>query len=169
MTTEQLTRAAEVLKAAAVALEAYSGGDSFTTLQDECERAARRIEAGRATDNRHFSDICETLIGIAELNDAGRRPRLAAVSEAAAQPFVAVFGEVIGVQVAQAAAAALRGAREAAAGLASAGDEFVTEESRDVVGRAELAAFHDDVDALRDDIERIAARVARLPRAEHAA
>ena len=85
------------------------------------------------------------------------------------QPFVAVFGEVIGVQVAQAAAAALRGAREAAAGLARAGAEFVTEESRDVVGRAELAAFHDDVDALRDDIERIAVRVARLPRAEHAA
>ena len=42
--------------------------------------------------------------------------------------------------------------------------EFVTEESRDVVPRAELDAFHDDVDALRDDVERIAAKVARLRR-----
>jgi len=36
------------------------------------------------------------------------------------------------------------------------------EESRDVVGRDELSAFNDDVDALRDDFERLAARVARI-------
>ena len=40
--------------------------------------------------------------------------------------------------------------------------EYLTEESRDVVPKAELEAFHDDVDALRDDVERMAARVARL-------
>ena len=40
--------------------------------------------------------------------------------------------------------------------------EFVTEESRDVVGREELNAFHDDVDAIRDDVERLQARVERL-------
>ncbi len=82
------------------------------------------------------------------------------------QPFVAAFGEVIGVQVANATAAALRGARDTAVGLTRSGAEYVTEESRDVVARAELAAFNDDVDALRDDVERIAARVARLPRVE---
>lgn len=103
--------------------------------------------------------------GDAEL--AQRLQRLAAGFEPDwQQPFVAAFGEVIGVQVANAAAAALRGAREAASGLARSGAEYVTEESRDVVARAELAAFHDDVDALRDDVERIAARVARLPRPE---
>lgn len=85
------------------------------------------------------------------------------------QPFVAVFGEVIGVQLANAAAAALHGAREAAGGLARSGAEYLTEESRDVVARAELAAFHDDVDALRDDVERLAARVARLAQAGAAA
>ena len=78
------------------------------------------------------------------------------------QPFVAAFGEVIGIQVANAAAAALREARGAAAGLARSGAEYLTEESRDLVARAELAAFNDDVDALRDDVERVAARVARL-------
>ncbi|MBO9715779.1 MAG: SCP2 sterol-binding domain-containing protein [Pseudoxanthomonas sp.] len=80
------------------------------------------------------------------------------------QPFVAAFGEVIGVQVANALAAALRDMRAAATGLARSGAEYLTEERRDVVARAELAAFNDDVDALRDDVERIAARVARLPR-----
>ena len=80
------------------------------------------------------------------------------------QPFVAVFGEVLGVQVAKAAAAALRQANTAGRNLAETAAEFVTEESRDVVPRAELDAFHDDVDALRDDVERIAAKVARLRR-----
>ncbi|MFP7723232.1 ubiquinone biosynthesis accessory factor UbiJ [Lysobacter sp. A3-1-A15] len=78
------------------------------------------------------------------------------------QPFVAVLGEVVGVQVAQAVAGALRHARGAGAALATNAAEYVTEESRDVVGRAELNAFHDDVDALRDDVERLAARVSRL-------
>ena len=78
------------------------------------------------------------------------------------QPFVAVFGDVVGVQMANAVAAALRDARGAASGLARSGAEFVTEESRDVVAGAELGAFNDDVDALRDDVERIAARVSRL-------
>jgi ubiquinone biosynthesis protein UbiJ len=115
---------------------------------------------GRPSGRLHVS-------GDAEL--ARRLQRLAAgFAPDWQQPFVAAFGEVIGVQVAQAVAAALRGAREGAAGLARAGAEFVTEESRDVVGRAELGAFHDDVDALRDDVERIAARVARLPRPGYA-
>lgn len=78
------------------------------------------------------------------------------------QPFAAVFGDVIGVQVANAVAGALRHARGAAGALATNAAEYVTEESRDVVPRAELDAFHDDVDTLRDDVERLAARVARL-------
>lgn len=78
------------------------------------------------------------------------------------QPFVAVFGEVVGVQVARAVAAGLRHARAAGRDLAETAAEFVTEESRDVVGRAELEAFHDEVDTLRDDAARLAARVARL-------
>ncbi|HYG07561.1 MAG TPA: SCP2 sterol-binding domain-containing protein [Stenotrophomonas sp.] len=77
-------------------------------------------------------------------------------------PFVSVFGEVLGVQVAQAARGALRQARDLMTGLARDAAEYVTEESRDVVPRAELDAFHDDVDQLRDDAERLAARVARL-------
>jgi len=79
------------------------------------------------------------------------------------QPFAAVFGDVLGVQIANAVAGALRQVRVSARNLAESAAEFVTEESRDVVGRDELNAFHDDVDALRDDVERLAARIARLP------
>ena len=81
------------------------------------------------------------------------------------QPFVAVFGEVIGVQVAKAVSAGLKQAQVVGRNLAGSAAEYVTEESRDVVPRAELEAFHDDVDALRADAERLAARMARLPRA----
>ena len=84
------------------------------------------------------------------------------------QPFAAVFGDVLGVQIANAVAGALRQARVTARNLAESAAEFVTEESRDVVGREELDAFHDDVDALRDDVERLAARIARLPSGQRA-
>lgn len=78
------------------------------------------------------------------------------------RPFAAVLGDVIGVQVANAFAAALRQARTFAGNSAEVAAEYLTEESRDVVPKAELEAFHDDVDALRDDVERLAARVDRL-------
>lgn len=57
---------------------------------------------------------------------------------------------------------ALQQARRSATDLAQSAAEFVTEESRDVVPRAELEAFHDDVDELRDAVERLAARINRL-------
>ena len=78
------------------------------------------------------------------------------------RPFTTVFGDVIGVQIANVAAATLRQARAAGQALAESGAEFLTEESRDVVGKAELHAFYDDVDVVRDDVERLAARIARL-------
>lgn len=78
------------------------------------------------------------------------------------QPFARVFGDVLGVQIANALAAGLRQARVVAGELAGSAAEYVTEESRDVVPRAELDAFFDDVDAMRDDTERLVARVARL-------
>jgi len=77
-------------------------------------------------------------------------------------PFVRVFGEVLGVQIAHTLRSALQTARRGASDLAHSAAEFVTEESRDVVSRAELEAFHDDVDVLRDDVERLVARAQRL-------
>jgi len=80
------------------------------------------------------------------------------------QPFAAVFGDVLGVQIANTLAGALKQARHAGRNLARTTAEYLVEESRDVVGRDELSAFHDDVDALRDDVERLAARVSRMQR-----
>ena len=77
-------------------------------------------------------------------------------------PFARVFGDVLGVQIANALAAGLRGTREFARGFAQDSADFLTEESRDVVGKEELRAFHSDVDQLRDDAERLQARVDRL-------
>lgn len=78
------------------------------------------------------------------------------------QPFSAVFGDVLGVQIANAVAAALKQARVGGQKLAETAAEYLTEESRDVVPRAELEAFYDDVDGLRDDAARLAARFSRL-------
>ncbi|HVR82559.1 MAG TPA: SCP2 sterol-binding domain-containing protein [Luteimonas sp.] len=78
------------------------------------------------------------------------------------QPFARAFGDVLGVQIANACAGALKQARVAGRNLAESAAEFVTEESRDVVARDEVHAFLDDVDVLRDDVERMAARVSRL-------
>ena len=67
-------------------------------------------------------------------------------------------------------AGALRQTRELGRSLAQSAAEYVTEESRDVVGREELNAFHDDVDAIRDHVERLAVRIGRLAaRMEHRA
>jgi ubiquinone biosynthesis protein UbiJ len=79
-------------------------------------------------------------------------------------PFTDVFGDVLGVQIANAVRAAFRSGRDAATRLARHGAEYLTEESRDAVGRAEMEAHLDDVDALRDRAERLAARVTRLQR-----
>ncbi len=79
-------------------------------------------------------------------------------------PFTEVFGDVVGVQIASVIRGALRAGRDGAAQLARHGADFLTEESRDVIGRAELDAHLDDVDALRDRVERLAARLRNLQR-----
>lgn len=78
------------------------------------------------------------------------------------RPFTAIFGDVLGTQIANGVAFALRNARHAGKEFAGSAADYLTEESRDVLGREELDAFHDDVDAIRDDVERLAARVSRL-------
>jgi ubiquinone biosynthesis protein UbiJ len=79
-------------------------------------------------------------------------------------PFTDLFGDVLGVQVANGVRSALRAGRDGAIQLARHGADFLTEESRDVIGRAELEAHLDDVDALRDRVERLAARMQHLQR-----
>lgn len=78
------------------------------------------------------------------------------------RPFVEAFGPLLGPQLAKALRNALREARHQASHFARAGVEYLTEESRDLVPSAEQQAFAEDVDALRDAVERLAARIDRL-------
>ena len=78
--------------------------------------------------------------------------------------FANVLGEVAGVQLARALKRGFDWARTSAATLAEDAGTFVRDESRDAVARGELDAFLADVDRLRDDAERLAARIARLER-----
>ncbi|HET9484466.1 MAG TPA: hypothetical protein VFO79_10965 [Xanthomonadales bacterium] len=76
--------------------------------------------------------------------------------------FAGVLGEVAGVQLARTLRRGLDWARESATTLAEDAGAFVRDESRDAVSRDEIDGFLSEVDRLRDDVERVAARVARL-------
>ncbi|GGA80343.1 sterol-binding protein [Arenimonas soli] len=78
------------------------------------------------------------------------------------KPFAQALGPVFGPQAARLLRDALAGGAKFAQGFSRDAVDYLTEERRDLVGKAELAAFHDDVDELRDQVERLAARLARL-------
>lgn len=81
------------------------------------------------------------------------------------------FARLAGDAPAHYAGLAARGvldwAQKARASIARNVGEFLTEESRDLVPRAELDVFLGDVDRVRDDVERAAARLAVLERTLH--
>lgn len=72
------------------------------------------------------------------------------------------FGEVAGHQLGKALRAGRRFARDSAVALARDSADYLVDGSRDLVAAAELAQFCDDVDALRDRIERLEARLRHL-------
>lgn len=78
------------------------------------------------------------------------------------KPFADVFGEVLGVQIARVLSDTLRAGLRHAETLVRDGADYLTEESRDVASRVELETFYDDVDTLRERLDRIDARVVRL-------
>ncbi|NLG76336.1 MAG: hypothetical protein GX535_08870 [Xanthomonadaceae bacterium] len=75
-----------------------------------------------------------------------------------------VIGDVAAHQVGTAARSMLGFAQRAAETLAQNVSEFLQEEGRDVPSRAETDEFISDVDKLRDDVERLEARIAELER-----
>lgn len=77
-------------------------------------------------------------------------------------PLLAVFGDVIGFQLARGARTVVNFLKTGARNLAESGSEFLREESRDVVSAPELEQFYDDVDALRDRLARAELRLNNL-------
>lgn len=76
--------------------------------------------------------------------------------------FASVFGEIIGPQVSRALREALTTGRAHARHLAEDTVDYLVEERRDLVSRAEQQQFFDEVDAVRDATDRLEARVRRL-------
>ncbi len=73
-----------------------------------------------------------------------------------------VFGDVAAHQLGNLARGLVGWGRKAADTLARDGGEYLTEESRNLPTRFELEEFLDEVDRLRDDVDRFAARLERL-------
>jgi len=78
--------------------------------------------------------------------------------------FAGVFGDILGVQLARALRGAFGTLRRGAGRFARDGADYLVEERREVASRVEQAIFFDEVDALRDGVDRLAARVERLQR-----
>ena len=78
------------------------------------------------------------------------------------KPFTDLFGDIFGVQLFNTLTFGLQQARTICKDLAHNAAEYITEESCDVLTHAELDAFYDDVDTLRDDVQRLAACVSLL-------
>jgi len=78
------------------------------------------------------------------------------------EAFAQVFGDVIGVPIARTLHAALRWSRDSAQAFVRDSADFLRDDSRDLIAPAEMDQFLDDVDALRDRAERLAARIAQV-------
>lgn len=76
--------------------------------------------------------------------------------------FADTLGPVFGPQLARTLKSGLEWAKHSAATLFADAGDFVRDESRDAVARVELDAWADAIDRTRDDVERLAARIARL-------
>jgi ubiquinone biosynthesis protein UbiJ len=78
------------------------------------------------------------------------------------EAFARVFGDVAGFQIARGVRRALAAVRGGAEALARDTAEYLSEEGRVVVPKAEVEVFLDEVDALRERADRLEARVKRL-------
>ena len=80
------------------------------------------------------------------------------------RPFAQFFGEAAGHQIAKGLRGAMSWGRTTAKSMLLNSSEYLREESRDLVAPGELADFIDDVDRIRDDVERLEARIERVAR-----
>ncbi len=79
-------------------------------------------------------------------------------------PLAAAFGEVAGHQIGKGLRAALAFGRDTLRTLTRSTAEYLREESRDLVAPGEVEAFIEEVDGVRDAVERAEARIQRLAR-----
>lgn len=80
------------------------------------------------------------------------------------EAFAQTFGDVFGVPLARGLRRAFAYTRESAQVLAQDTADFLREERRDLIAPAEMEQFLDDVDGLRERVDRLDARVQQLAR-----
>lgn len=78
------------------------------------------------------------------------------------EPLAQVFGDAIAYQLVQTGKKLFGWAEQSADSVTRSVGEYLQEESRDVVSDTEINMFCRDVDALRDDVDRLEARMNRL-------
>jgi len=162
------------LEAPAIALEISVDGDQLRVgpVQDsEADLGIRSTISGALSQLPFFRSSNAAPVGKVRINgDAELARQLQSLARNFDpdwdKPFAEVFGVVIGPQISKALREAFKQGLVVAKKFSQDGVDFLTEESRDVVGGAEQAAFNEDVDDLRDRAERVLARFEKLKQSQ---
>ena len=78
------------------------------------------------------------------------------------EPLAKLVGDTAAYQIQQAGKQVGRWGKDTARSVSSSFSEYLQEESRDVVTETELEMFNDAVDKLRNDVDRLAAKLQQL-------
>ena len=78
------------------------------------------------------------------------------------EPLAKLVGDAAAYQIQQAGKQIGRWGKDTASSVSTSFSEYLQEESRDVVTETELEMFNDAVDKLRNDVDRLAAKVQQL-------
>ncbi|HPO23810.1 MAG TPA: SCP2 sterol-binding domain-containing protein [Arenimonas sp.] len=158
------------LEAPAIALEISVDGNQLRVgpvQEGEADLGIRSTISGALSQLPFFRSSSAAPVGKVRINgDAELARQLQSLAKNFDpdwdKPFVEVFGVVIGTQIAKVLREAFKQGTGIAKKFGKDGVDYLTEESRDVVGSAEQAAFNEDVDDLRDRTERVLARFEKL-------
>ncbi|MBL0028295.1 MAG: SCP2 sterol-binding domain-containing protein [Rhodanobacteraceae bacterium] len=153
------------------------------SLRLSVEQGALKVGPNRGESDLSLATTLSGLIGLLRPEAKGSLPvgrvnisgdaellrRVEQIAKRFAPDWDAAFarhlGPVLGPQIGRALAEGLRAARSGATSFAETTSEYLREESRDVATREELAAFADEVDHLRDGVDRLDARLNRIAKA----
>ena len=78
------------------------------------------------------------------------------------EPLAKLVGDTAAYQIQQAGKQVGRWAKDTVSSASTSFSEYLQEESRDVVTETELEMFNDAVDKLRNDVDRLAAKLQQL-------
>ena len=78
------------------------------------------------------------------------------------EPLAKLVGDAAAYQIQQAGKQIGRWGKDTASSVSTSFSEYLQEESRDVVTETELQMFNDEVDKLRNDMDRLAAKLQQL-------